>query len=233
MIAALSGKPLKSESLQCFEILATKGKIRSDMSEPGHCDGWGMTAYLKENFPEYIERHPHALPDDTALYHKALHWMEESGVRSAMVHLRKSTEGAKTISNTHPFLFKEWSFCHNGTLYDSEKIPLKKLKASGSTDSERLFLYLMENLSSWLPMEWSLKKSLARIKKDFKYSSLTFLLTNGRKVYAYRDCDPQFDDYYTLYTSRTPDGQFVCSEPLPALSRIWESVPNGTLVTLR
>ena len=233
MIAALSSKPLRSESLKPFEILAAKGKIRSDMTEPGHCDGWGMTAYLKEDVPEYIERQPTALPGDSDLFHKALQWMETSGVRNAMIHLRKSTEGAKSISNTHPFLHGRWSFCHNGTIYDSGRIPLQKLATSGTTDSERFFLYLMENLSRFLPAEWSLRKSIARVKKMVSYSSLTFLLSDGSKLYAYRDCDPRFEEYYTLYSSRTPDGQFVCSEPLPSVSRAWESLPNGTLITLR
>ncbi len=233
MIAALSPNPLPAECLRAFEILATNGKIRSDMSETGHHDGWGMTAYLKPNFPEYIERQPHSLTNDAAIFQKATKWIEEVGIKLVMVHLRKSTEGAKTISNTHPFLFQEWSFCHNGTIFDSEKIELRRLKPTGSTDSERFFLYLMENLSRFFSVERSLKKSIGEFKKKFKYSSISFLLSNGKKLYAYRDCDPKFGDYYTLYTTKINGGQWVCSEPLPSLSRDWTSLPNGTLATLK
>ena len=77
-----------------------------------------------------------------------------------------------------------------------------------------------------------LKKAVGEIKKGFKYSSLTFLLTDGKTLYAYRDRDPQFDDYYTLFTTKADRAQIICSEILPAVSSSWIPVPNETFVTL-
>lgn len=213
-------------------MLASRGEIRPDMSEPGHHDGWGLVSYLKENVPEYIEREPESLTENAELFEKAAKWAESSGYRTTMLHIRKSTDASKSIANTHPFVYKEWSFCHNGTIFDSEKIRLKKLKPSGQTDSERFFLYLMEQMKWPFKPESRIRKAAAYVRKHFKYTSLTFLLTNGKKLYAYRDCDPKYQDYYTLYTAQVNGAKIVSSEPLPSLSRDWTSLRNGELLRL-
>lgn len=221
---------IRANWLLAFEPMAVKGKIRRDMTEPGHHDGWGLVSYFRESFPEYIERQPHSVTQDLEHFHNGAKVVEESGNRVALLHFRKLSVGDPKISNTHPFLYKEWSFCHNGTIHDSDKIPLRVMKPAGTTDSERLFLYLMEHLDP-RDQRKSIKKSISEIQKNFKYSSLTFLLTDGKTIYAYRDFDPQYEDYYTLYTTEVNAGRMISSEEIPEISPRWDALPKDTFLS--
>ena len=231
MMAVIAKDQIKQEWISPCEDLAVHGKTRSDMPEPGHHDGWGLVAYVRKDFPEYLEREPHSVTQDIGHFKKAAAAIQDTNAKAAMLHFRKISVGEPKISNTHPFVYKEWSFCHNGTIFDSDKIPLKTLKPGGGTDSERFFLYLMENLDP-ANIEKSLGAVIWRIKSDFKYTSLTFLLSNGKSIYAYRECDPQYADYYTLYATTLNGSRIVASEPLSKISSRWEAVPNGSLIEL-
>lgn len=232
MMAVLAKEQIKADWILPFEHLATQGKIRSDMKEPGHHDGWGMVAYFKEGFPEYLEREPHSVSKDSQHFRNGAALIEESKCKVAMVHFRKISVGEPQISNTHPFLHETWAFSHNGTIYDSKKIPLAKLKPAGTTDSERFFLFLLERLSSIQDQKEQpaeLKRAAEEIAKNFKHTSLTFLLTNGKNLFAFRECDPKYNDYYTLFSAEVNGGTIFCSEPLSAVSQNWKPLENGSL----
>ena len=229
MYAAISKNVIKREWLDPVQDLAKNGKTRSDMPEPGHHDGWGMVAYFKEGFPEYLDREPHSVTKDMEHFKNGAAAIEEGKSKAAMVHFRKISVGQPQISNTHPFLHKEWSFCHNGTIFDSEKIPLQKLQPGGATDSERFFLFLMERISQ-NPGEATLKKATEEIQKKFNHTSLTFLLTDGSSLYAYRECEKKYEDYYTLYQAQTAGGTVLSSQPLDSLKVSWKPMENGSLL---
>jgi len=231
MAAALSSNIIQCEWLAPVLDLAVNGKTRSDMPEPGHHDGWGMVAYFKENFPEYLERQPHSVTKDLEHFKYSAQAVQNGKSKAAMIHFRKISVGQTQISNTHPFLYKEWAFCHNGTIFDSDKIPLKALKPAGTTDSERFFLHLMERLDPKNPFQ-SIQTAVDELKKKFKYTSLTFLLTDGKTLYACRDCDPQYGDYYTLFSASIKGGYVVASEPLTQVAPSWEPLANGEFLRL-
>lgn len=236
MIGIASKDFIRSEWLLLFESLAVCGKIRNDMKEPGHHDGWGMVSYFKKNFPEYLERQPHSVTQDSELFENGAKLIEQSKCKIAIAHFRKISVGKPMISNTHPFLYKEWAFCHNGTIFEHEKIPLQKLRPSGTTDSERFFLYLVEQIQnvSQKDRTTSLKQAIEKVKKNLTYTSLTFLLTDGESIYAYRECDPQYADYYTLFSTKVNHGTICSSEPLKLLgNEKWKSLENGVLVVLQ
>ena len=231
MMAAVTKNYIKREWIEPFWDLAVRGKTRSDMPEPGHHDGWGLVAYFREDFPEYLEREPHSVTKDPEHFKNGAAAIEESKSKVAMLHFRKISVGKPQISNTHPFLYQEWSFCHNGTIFDSDKIPLERLKPGGATDSERFFLYMMEHLDPKNPYE-SIQNAAQDIKKNFKTTSLTFLLSNGKTIYAYRDFDPQYGDYYTLFTAKADGSRIIASESEPRVASSWEPLQNGTLLAL-
>lgn len=230
MMAALPQKSVQSEWLSAFQILASRRSSRD--GDPGKQDGWGLVSYLNERSPEYIGREPGTLIDNTELFRKAAQWAESSGFGTTLLHVRNASEAPRSIANTHPFLYKEWSFCHNGAIFGSEGIPLKKLRPSGRTDSERFFLYLMESLMWPFSAERRILKAANHVRKHFEHTSLTFLLSNGKKLYAYRACDPRFENDYGLYVAEVDGGKIVCSEPLPSLSRNWTSLANGELIAI-
>ncbi|MEO0323985.1 MAG: class II glutamine amidotransferase, partial [Myxococcota bacterium] len=76
----------------------------------GHPDGWGV-AYYVDGAPHLTRSPGHALSD--ALFHRV------SGVVSSetvLAHVRKATQGPKTVLNCHPFQYGRWVFAHNGDL---------------------------------------------------------------------------------------------------------------------
>ncbi|OGR95824.1 MAG: hypothetical protein A2902_01940 [Elusimicrobia bacterium RIFCSPLOWO2_01_FULL_64_13] len=231
MMGVLSDDAVKADWLKAFERLAVEGKIRLDMTEPGHHDGWGLAGYPRPGFPRYLEREPHSVTLDPSHFREGTEFLERSGSRAALVHFRKASEGGRSIANTHPFLYKEWAFCHNGTIFDHESIPLGRLRPSGGTDSERFFLCLMEHLDPGDP-EGSIRKAAEEIRSGFRYSSLTFLLTDGKSLYAYRELDLEYSDYYTLYLARSGGSWLAASEPLRIAGLEWEPVAPGSFLKL-
>ena len=66
-------------------------------------------------------------------------------------HIRFATVGSIKNENCHPFCAKDitgrcWTLIHNGTIYSASKLIPFVHHQSGDTDSERLFLYLMQLL---------------------------------------------------------------------------------------
>jgi len=127
-------------------------------------------------------------------------------------------------------------FCHNGTLFDADRVPLKKYKPKGLTDSERLFLYILEAVEKSSDPADDIQKRLHGLEKTQSYNSLTCLITDGKTLYAYRDYSDQKlqagesleerERYYTLWSFEGKGQTLVCSEPLGNQAG-WEKLKNG------
>jgi glutamine amidotransferase len=73
-------------------------------------------------------------------------------VQNAFFHLRYATIGAVEPENVHPFAQldiagRTWAVIHNGTLFRADKIDPYFHKQAGSTDTERLLLYLVDRVN--------------------------------------------------------------------------------------
>jgi len=71
--------------------------------------------------------------------------------KNAMFHLRYATIGEIEDENTHPLSATDltgrtWWIIHNGTVFDGEKLDKYFYRQRGSTDTERLLLYLMDRI---------------------------------------------------------------------------------------
>ena len=67
-------------------------------------------------------------------------------------HIRFATVGSIKNENCHPFSAQDitgrsWTLIHNGTMYSASKLIPFVHEQSGDTDSERLFLYMMQQLN--------------------------------------------------------------------------------------
>ena len=169
-----------------------------------------------------------------------------------MVHLRKASAGAVSLVNTHPFMAEDWFFCHNGTVLDAGGLPLQQHAPAGSTDSERVFLWLREQVGdagSDFPVR--LGGVLAQLCRTTRHTSLTMLLCTPEYFAAFREYsadtaepgdDPTWnEDYYTLYSARDTEGDtLLCSEPMDLgydmSGRVhryrWTPLRNGEMVVL-
>jgi predicted glutamine amidotransferase len=120
-----------------------------------HPDGWGV-AYYVDGCPQVTRSPAHALGDQ--LFHRL------SGVvasQTVLAHVRKATQGDKTVLNCHPFQYGRWVFAHNGDVPDfaTTRDELRSRVSSrlrrfilGDTDSETIFFLFLTELEKLSPL---------------------------------------------------------------------------------
>jgi predicted glutamine amidotransferase len=68
-----------------------------------------------------------------------------------VAHIRKATQGEVALENCHPFVRELWGrywvFAHNGDLKDFQPRLHASFRPVGSTDSERAFCWLMQEMA--------------------------------------------------------------------------------------
>jgi len=167
-----------------------------------HPDGWGVAFYVDGS--PHVTRMPSTALDDH-LFHRL------SGVVSSetvIAHVRKATQGAKTVLNCHPFQYGKWVFAHNGDIpnFDEHRAVLMQEIAPrlrrfvlGDTDSEVVFFIFLTQLSGYGPLASrhsaedvieALRCALSRVRAiadgegDDEKSLLTCLVTDGTTLVA-------------------------------------------------
>jgi predicted glutamine amidotransferase len=115
-----------------------------------HPDGWGVAFYI-DGAP-HVTRSPSTALGD-ALFHRL------SGVvasETVLAHVRKATQGDKTVFNCHPFQHGRWVFAHNGDIPRFEDLRADLLElvdvrlrrfVMGDTDSEVVFFVFLSELA--------------------------------------------------------------------------------------
>ena len=73
--------------------------------------------------------------------------------RNLLAHIRFATVGSINENNCHPFTGRDitgrqWTLIHNGTIYSGSRLIPYLNNQCGDTDSERLFLFLMDTLNN-------------------------------------------------------------------------------------
>jgi predicted glutamine amidotransferase len=200
-----------------FRKLAAYGMI-PPKSKPGHSDGWGIVTWINEA-PMYLGREPtDALKDKK--YALACEKLKQLNTSSpVLVHLRKASVGLKVQENTHPFLIREWAFAHNGTI--------RKLGLRSTTDSQWFFEALMEEYEKTSSMSLAIRQRVRTVHETFPYTSMTFILSNGKELYAYRDCTKNYD-YYGMYYAKLANAIVICQEKF--FDADWNALGNGELL---
>lgn len=113
-----------------------------------HADGWG--AAFMDGRDARLFREPAA-----AATSPWVRCLQANPVQSDTViaHIRHATQGARTLSNTQPFVRefngRAWVFAHNGhlDLGRSTHIEFPRFRPMGETDSEAAFCILMDELA--------------------------------------------------------------------------------------
>lgn len=165
-----------------------------------HPDGWGV-AYYVDGSP-HITRSP-----ETALGDQLFHRL--SGVVSSetvLAHVRRATQGDKTVLNCHPFQYGRWAFAHNGDIpefarhreaLEREIAPRLRRFVLGDTDSEVIFFIFLSHLSAYGPLSRrhavedvtaALGAAVDRVRdicdEPGKESLLTVIVTDGDTLVA-------------------------------------------------
>jgi glutamine amidotransferase len=73
-------------------------------------------------------------------------------VTDALAHIRKATIGHIEAANCHPFVAQDatqrsWTLMHKGTVFGYDPLSPYARTQAGSTDSERVLLYLIDQLN--------------------------------------------------------------------------------------
>jgi predicted glutamine amidotransferase len=113
--------------------------------------------------------------------------------RNIVAHVRKATVGEVALENAHPFVRelwgRQWVFAHNGDLKDYEPKLHSHFRPVGTTDSERAFCWLMQELHkshAGLPSVRELTATLRElIPQVTRFGNFNFLLSNGEALWAH------------------------------------------------
>ncbi|MFQ6135105.1 MAG: class II glutamine amidotransferase [Nitrososphaerales archaeon] len=226
MLAIISMKPLSTHYLRGFRRLSEDGRVSRNAKTPGHKDGWGVVRIDRQ--PAYLGHK--ALQNDGAVeanaatsqdYGRVCVDIEEKRLNGIfLAHLRKASSGKRVLENTAPFIEGKWSFTHNGTVYE--------LGSGGVSDSRVLFKTLVEKMIERGDAVEGIRTALNKIKAYHTYSSMTFLLSDGRSLYAYRDYT-QDGEYYSLKHASAEDSTLIFSQE-EIWSLNWTTIPNRSLV---
>jgi glutamine amidotransferase len=218
-----------------------------------HPDGWGIGYYAEGAVTPLLVRSINCAFADAEFADMATRVQ----ARTVIAHVRRASCGPIALQNTHPFHHERWLFAHNGTVSRFEAIrqgleaeidPDLRRLAQGETDSERCFLLLLTRLRAHHPLAdpCSVEAMGRAILETVAFihgladagapepSSLTFILSDGHSLVAYRDGRSL---HYSLsaptpHRSSDPvDELMVASEVLSA-QRTWSEVPTRGLIGL-
>jgi len=110
-----------------------------------HSDGWGIAFFEGRGTRVFLDPQPSCTSPVAAL-------VRQYPIKSKNViaHIRKATQGAIGLENTHPFMRELWGrywiFAHNGNLIDFAPTLDGSYIPVGLTDSERVFCWLLQEL---------------------------------------------------------------------------------------
>ncbi|MEM0073553.1 MAG: class II glutamine amidotransferase [Thermoplasmatales archaeon] len=127
-----------------------------------------------------------------------------------IAHARKISSSTKSIVNTQPFTHGDLSFAHNGTI--------KGLEKRGTSDSFNFFKMIIKDLPS-----------AVSTVRDMKFTSLNFIITDGRYAAAYREVKTE-PGYYSLFYKIEEDRFTISTEEM---SGKWYEILNKTLIVYR
>ncbi len=206
---------------------------------PGHTDGWGISGF-KDGRAVYFARRAESAAQNETEYRQAAERAAKSSSPLVIAHFRKASEAEPDIANTHPFHNQDWVFAHNGTIFGAAaSFPLVSAAPQGATDSERFFLWMYEQIYAEEDPTRALVDLIKKSRDTLVYTALNFLLTDGTRLWAYREFgDKRLEkgetvkdrkDYYTLYYAALPSSVIFCSEPLAGVSPHWTSMSQRTL----
>jgi predicted glutamine amidotransferase len=170
----------------CFSF--TGFQVRGGLTDQ-HRDGWGIAFFEGRGCRVFIDPSPSFASPIAEL-------VRNYPIRSLNViaHIRKATQGAVSLENTHPFMRELWGrywiFAHNGDLKGLRPELDGAFLPAGTTDSERAFCLILQSLRRAFPdgepPRETLFDALAELAREIgAHGDFNFLLSNGDSLWAH------------------------------------------------
>ncbi len=189
-----------------------------------HPHGWGLACVSRHS--ALIEKESVKAADSHYLRERLSQPVSE---KLLLAHIRYATIGNVEYKNCHPFTGKDctgrrWTLIHNGTIFDYPALyPFLKAQ-KGDTDSERVFLYLLDRLNE------ATRQNGARLHFEERFrlldeivcdmakgNKLNLLFTDGKYLYAHTNCRG------TLHRLEKNNAVIVATQPLS--DENWQPAP--------
>ena len=154
-----------------------------------HADGFGVAFFEGPGCRIFVDARPAVDSPVAALV--ATYPIRSQNV---IAHIRKATQGAVALVNTHPFMRELWGrywiFAHNGTLKHYKPDSGKQYRPVGATDSEQAFCHLLDTLRLRYPDgQPSLRElygTLATLSVEIAgHGTFNYMLSNGEYLFAH------------------------------------------------
>ena len=183
-----------------------------------HCDGWGLSTVDQSGSHIVLNRKVEAAAESSTFDAT----VAKNNADGALLHLRWATKGLSiSENNTHPFMYGDYSFIHNGSIFPPDAIapfidPKFNALLVGETDSEHYFYLLLTEIEK-LGLVAGVKSALAIIKEHGDTTSLNCMLMNRDYFLTVSEHDtarkPDWapDDYYEIKYLPTPEGVLFAS----------------------
>ncbi|MCL1879863.1 MAG: class II glutamine amidotransferase [Actinomycetia bacterium] len=224
------------------QLLCATGREQTDLTDMlrmfargsrFHKHGWGL-ADLNPGESRVIKSPDPALT--SPLFAKMLTRGFVS--KNAFAHLRYATIGDIELSNTHPFAARdntgrEWVLMHQGTVFEFEAADSYFYTQIGTTDSERILLYLLDRVNTGAVKKGgalSANERFSLLDKEIRRmapgNKLNLAIYDGELIYLHSN----YAD--SLYLQRINRVLLLCSVPLTE-NGIWQPLPLNTLFALK
>jgi predicted glutamine amidotransferase len=154
-----------------------------------HKDGWGIAFFEGKGVRQFLDPLPSAKSPVAELVRK---YPIKS--KTVISHIRKATQGAVALENTHPFMRELWGyywiFAHNGNIPDFKPELDGAFLPAGTTDSERVFCWIMQEFrkkfGAKVPNSYEIFEYLTELSERLgRLGEFNFLLSNGETLFAH------------------------------------------------
>ena len=153
-----------------------------------------------------------------------------------LAHIRLATVGGMRNENSHPFAARDisgrkWTFIHNGTIYSGTELMNYISRQKGDTDSERVFLYMLDEINSAIASGGTLDEK-ARFDIVDKIvcalsprNKLNLMIYDEEILYVHKNMKN------TLSFKKLPEGYVFSTTPLDTGG--WQELPLTRLLAYK
>lgn len=179
--------------------------------------------------------------DSTYLRHRL---SREVTSRNLVAHLRRATVGQADYANCHPFIWDDdsgrtWTLIHNGTIFNPGGTCNYATRQEGSTDSERLHLYIIDRCNELIRERgkdfMEIPENRFRLIEDIiaemtQGNKLNLILYDSEYMYVHTNSPG------TLHMVHRGGTYIFATKPVSSVyldDADWEQVPMNQLLVFR